>query len=309
MKKIYISGCGGMLGEAFHKVFGAHHVLRCTDIDVNAPWLTYLDIRDLDAYRKDVSDFRPDYLFHLGACTDLEDCERNPQNAWLTNAIAAENAAYIANELDIPLLYIGTAGIFDGSKQLFDDWDVPNPLSCYARSKYAGEVFIREHVVRHLVCRAGWMMGAGPAKDKKFVQKIMAQLADGATDLYVVSDKFGSPTYTCDFARNVAVILEKELWGVYNMACDGLTSRLEVAQFIVEHLGLENQVRIHAVSSAHFEQAYFAKRPSSESLVNSKLKLRGLDRMRPWKVALRTYLDECYAPVDRLFRPRSGDCP
>lgn len=306
MKKIYISGCGGMLGEAFHKAFGENHVLKCTDIDLNAPWLTYLDIRDLDAYRRDVTDFRPDYLFHLGACTDLEDCERNPHNAWLTNAVGAENAAYIANELDIPLLYIGTAGIFDGSKQQFDDWDVPNPLSCYARSKYAGEIFIREHVRRHLVCRAGWMMGGGPAKDKKFVQKIMAQLAQGAPDLYVVNDKFGSPTYTCDFACNVSAILERKLWGVYNMAGEGLTSRLEVARFILEHLGLDNQVHIHAVSSTHFEHAYFAERPLSESLINSKLKLRGLDQMRPWKVALQTYLDDCYVPINHLFCSSSG---
>lgn len=306
MKKIYISGCGGMLGEAFYSIFGADHALKCTDINVNAPWLTYLDVRDLDAYRKDVSAFGPHYLFHLAACTDLEDCERNPQNAWLTNAIGSENAAYIANELDIPLLYIGTAGIFDGSKQLFEDWDVPNPLSCYARSKYAGELFVREHVRRHLVCRAGWMMGGGPAKDKKFVQKIMAQLASGATDLYVVNDKFGSPTYTRDFARNVVAVLDKEIWGVYNMACEGLTSRLEVAQFILEHLGLEKQVRIHAVLSEHFEQTYFAKRPLSESLINSKLNLRNLNRMRSWKVALGAYLDEYYAPVSCLSSRSSG---
>ncbi|QTN30086.1 NAD(P)-dependent oxidoreductase [Rhodoferax sp. AJA081-3] len=294
MKKIYISGCGGMLGEAFYEVFGAGNLLKCTDIDVNAPWLTYLDIRDLDAYRKDVADFSPDYLFHLGACTDMEYCERNPENAWRTNAMAAENAAYIANELGIPLLYIGTAGIFDGHKQLFDDWDTPNPLSCYARSKYAGELFVREHVRQHLVCRGGWMMGGGPAKDKKFVQKIMRQLAQGKKELSIVNDKFGSPTYTHDFAHNVKVLLETEYWGVYNMACDGLTSRVEVARAILELRGLQDRVAISEVPSSHFREEYFAERPPSECLVNAKLKLRQLNTMRHWKVALKAYLDDYY---------------
>ena len=294
MKKIYISGCGGMLGEAFHRVFNDGCLLKCTDIDVNAPWLSYLDIRDLDAYRDDVAAFRPDYLFHLGACTDLEDCERDPKNAWTTNAMAVENAAYIANELNIPLLYIGTAGIFDGSKHAFDDWDTPNPLSCYARSKYAGETFVREHVARHLVCRAGWMMGGGPVKDKKFVKKVMAQLHSGATELYVVNDKFGSPTYTRDFAQNVASLLERRLWGTFNMACEGLTSRLDVALAIVSYLGLSDRVRIHAVPSEHFQREYFAERPHSESLINAKLNLRGLNHMRNWKVALKEYLDHYY---------------
>ncbi len=294
MNKIYIAGCGGMLGEAFYEVFRADYALKCTDIDINVPWLSYLDIRDLEAYRQDVASYRPDYLFHLGACTDMEDCERNPENAWLTNTIAAENAAYIANELGVPLLYIGTAGIFDGHKSQFDDWDIPNPLSCYARSKYAGEIFVREHVLRHLVCRAGWMMGGGPSKDKKFVQKIMHQLKDGVTELQIVNDKFGSPTYTRDFAHNVRSLLENEYWGVYNMACDGLTSRLEIAQAILEFTGLQNRVSITQVPSSHFSQQYFAKRPASECLINSKLNLRQINGMRHWKLALKACLDDYY---------------
>ena len=283
-----------MLGEAFYEVFRNYNLLKCTDIDITAPWLTYLDIRDLGAYRKDVSNFHPDYLFHLAACTDMEDCERNPDNAWLTNAIGAENAAYIANELGIPLLYISTAGIFDGQKQMYDDWDIPNPLSCYARSKYAGELFVREHVRQHLVCRSGWMMGGGPAKDKKFVQKIMLQLARGVTELQIVNDKFGSPTFTRDFALNVHTLLEKAYWGTYNMACVGLTSRLEIAHAILEFRGLQDTVRISEVPSSHFNQDYFAERPASECLINSKLNLRQLNGMRHWKVALKACLDDYY---------------
>ncbi len=208
--KIYVAGCGGMLGQAFHHVFGADHELRCTDKDVNESWLSFLDFRDLDAYRKDVQGFRPDVLFHLGAHTDLEYCEHNVQDAYLTNTTSVENAVWIANQLDIPLLYISTAGIFDGSKEFFDDWDLPNPLGHYARSKYAGELYVTQNARRHLVCRAGWMMGGGPRKDKKFVQKIMKQLKAGQTELNVVNDKMGTPTYTFDFAANVRSLLDAQ---------------------------------------------------------------------------------------------------
>lgn len=294
MKRIYIAGCGGMLGEAFQDIFGRDSMLRCTDIDVNAPWLSYLDIRDPAAYRRDVAAFRPDCLFHLGACTDLEDCERNPDNAWQTNAQAVENAACIAAELDIPLLYIGTAGIFDGRKEAYDDQDAPNALSVYGRSKQAGEVIARDRVARHLICRAGWMMGGGPTRDKKFVQKIMRQLAQGRTELKVVNDKFGSPTYTRDFARNVRLLLEKECWGTYNMACEGRASRLEVAEAILDLMGLRERVRVTAVPSSHFGAEYFARRPESECLVNSELNARKLNAMRHWKAALAACLRRYY---------------
>ena len=187
-KKIYIAGCGGMLGEAFHEQFKDDYIIKCTDKDVNAPWLSFLDFRDFDAYRKDVEAFQPDYLFHLGAYTDLEWCEQNADEVYLTNTLCVENAVYIANSLNIPLLYISTAGIFDGKKQLYDDWDTPNPLGVYARSKYMGERFVVENAYRYLVCRAGWMMGSGPTKDKKFVQKIMRQLKDGKRELFIVNE-------------------------------------------------------------------------------------------------------------------------
>lgn len=293
--RIYIAGCGGMLGEAFHEEFGGNAELKCTDIDVNDVWLEYLDFRDPDAYRHDVLGFEPDYLFHLGALTDLEYCETHPEETYATNAMSVENAVYIANDLDIPLLYIGTAGIFDGRQEVYDDWDAPNPLGAYARAKWAGERFVVEHARRHLICRAGWMMGGGPRKDKKFVQKIVAQLQDGATELHVVDDKLGTPTYTRDFAHNVRILLEREYWGLYNMVCQEMTSRLDVARALVTELGLDDVVSIRPVKSDHFATTYFAPRPACERLVNRKLALRGLDLMRPWREALSEYVRTDYA--------------
>jgi len=294
MKRIYIAGCGGMLGEAFYKQFSHDYILKCTDKDLNEQWLSFLDFRDFDAYKKDVNDFRPDYLFHLGAYTDLEFCELNPDDTYITNTLAVENAVYIANSLNIPILYISTAGIFDGSKQVYDDWDLPNPLGVYARSKYMGERFVIENAHRYLICRAGWMMGAGPKKDKKFIQKIIKQIEEGKKELFIVDDKDGTPTYTHDFARNVKMLIEKEYWGLYNMVCGGFTSRFEVATELMEILNLEKKIKINKVSSDYFSKEYFADRPPCERLINKKLDLRGLNIMRDWRVALKDYISTYY---------------
>ncbi|MES2590486.1 MAG: NAD(P)-dependent oxidoreductase [Bacteroidota bacterium] len=294
MKKIFIAGGGGMLGEAFYQQFKDSYVLKCTDKDVNEEWLSFLDFRDLDEYSNQVLNFKPDYLFHLGAYTDLEYCEQNSEDTYATNTISVENAVYIANKLNIPLLYISTAGIFDGSKELYDDWDLPNPLGVYARSKYMGERFVVENANRFLVCRAGWMMGAGPTKDKKFIQKIMKQIKDGNKELMIVNDKDGTPTYTHDFAKNVKVLLEKEVWGLYNMVCDGQTSRYEVAAELLKIVGKDNTIKLTSVSSDYFKDVYFAARPLSERLVNRKLNLRKLNLMRNWQIALKEYISNYY---------------
>jgi len=283
-----------MLGEAFYKQFKDDFILKCTDKDVNESWLSFLDFRDFDAYKKDVTDFKPDYLFHLGAYTDLEFCETHIEDTYNTNTLAVENAVYIANNLEIPILYISTAGIFDGKKNLYDDWDLPNPLGHYARAKYAGERFVIENTRHYLICRAGWMMGSGPGKDKKFVQKIMNQLKAGKKELFVVNDKDGTPTYTHDFAKNVKLLLQKEYWGLYNMVCGGETSRLEVAREMIELLGLKGKVQVHPVSSDYFNKEYFAERPPCERLINQKLNIRNVNIMRDWRVALKEYLDNYY---------------
>jgi len=283
MKKIYIAGCGGMLGDAFHKQFN-DYILKCTDKNVNESWLSFLDFRDFEAYREDVTGFNPDYLFHLGAYTDLEFCEKNIDDTYKTNVTSVENAVYIVNKLDIPILYISSAGIFDGVKKVYDDWDQPNPLNIYGRSKYLGEKFVFENAKKFLICRAGWMMGGG-WKDKKFVRKIKDQILLGQNNLNIVNNKYGTPTYTHDFAKTVKNLIENELWGTYNCVCEGQTNRLEIAKEIVKILG--SNVDITEIDDM---EEYFAIRPESECLINTKLHLRDINTMRYWKDALKEYI-------------------
>lgn len=292
-----MAGSGGMLGKAFYEVFSKDYELKCTDIDVNESWLTFMDFRDFEAYKKDVFEFKPDYLFHLGAFTDLEYCEKHEQETIETNVNSVQNATLIANELNIPLLYISTAGIYDGKKDTYTEEDLPIPLSIYGRTKYEGELYVLKNCKRPLVCRAGWMMGGGPGKDKKFINKIIKQIQAGKKELFIVNDKAGTPTYTVDFANNVKLLIEKGEQGLFNMVCEGVTDRLEVTREVLKLLNKEAEIKITQVDSSYFKADYGAPRPESERLINDRLNKKGLNIMRNWKVCLKEYLEKDFQNI------------
>lgn len=281
-----------MLGDAMYaRLVATGATVRATDINCIESWLEYGDVRDFAAIRSDITQFSPDLIINLAALTDLEFCEKEQENSWLTNGLGAENLGLIANELDVPYVYISTAGIFGGERDLYNDFHAPNPLSAYAQSKYYGEQYVRNSVRKHFVLRAGWMMGGGPGKDKKFINKIYKQICAGAKELFVVDDKLGTPTYTVDFANGLCGIVESDQYGLYNQVCNGAASRFEVAKEFVQLLGLADQVKVTIVPSDYFKEQYFAPRPASEKLVNLKLNVRGLNRMRDWHICLTEYAE------------------
>ena len=289
-KKIFISGAGGMLGEACFKIFNKNNILKCTDINLNENWLDFLDITDEEKYKKEVLNFKPDYLFHLGAITSLEECEENPDKAYLTNTISVETAVMIANYLKIKLIYISTAGIFDGKKDSYNDWDKPNPISIYGKSKFYAEEFVQKNSLDYLILRPGWMMGGGPKKDKKFINLIYKQIKEGKKNLKIVNDKNGTPTYTYDFVKNIELLILNNNIGLFNCVCEGLTDRLEVAKEILQIVNLDNQISIDEVDSNFFNKNFYADRPKSERLINYKLSLINKNIMRNWKICLKEYL-------------------
>lgn len=288
--KILITGCGGMLGSAVYKAFSDEYEnVTATDIDLNEDWLQYLDVRDINMCKNFFEKVNPSIVIHLAALTDLEYCEVNPEEAWKTNALGVENIALMAKKYDATMIYIGTAGIFDGKKEEFTDFDTPNPLSYYGKAKYAGECFVQQFLTKYFIFRAGWMMGGGLKKDKKFINKIYSQIKEGKKELFVVDDKLGTPTYTIDFATSMLKVIQTQYYGLYNQVCGGNGSRLDVAKEFVKLLGLSDKIKITKVSSEYFEKDYFAPRPYSEKLVNLKLTNRKINYMRDWKVCLEEY--------------------
>ncbi len=289
--RVLILGCGGMLGEAMYLQFKNAARVYATDIDVNEPWLTYLDVRDASAAEKALETIRPNYIVHLAALTDMEQCEKGPTDAYATNAQGVRNFLPYVRAHDIPFAYISTAGIFDGDKDEYLESDTPNPSSVYGKSKLEGEVAARS-IPRHIAVRAGWMMGGGPGKDKKFINKVIKQLRAGATDLFIVSDKHGTPCYTYDLANIVFTLLDKEEYGIFHGACEGGGSRYDVAKFLVSTLGLTDKIQIHEVDSDYFKDTYFAPRPRSEKLLNTRLPELGLNLTRDWKECTVEYMQK-----------------
>lgn len=280
-----------MLGEAVYGVFRDVCQIHASDIDLNAPWLEYLDVRsakDVSAYLEKI---KPNYIVHLAALTDMEYCELHPEDAYSTNTGGVQNVAEYARDHNIPLVYISTAGVFDGKKDGYHETDIPNPLSVYGKSKYEGELAAKK-LPNSIVIRAGWMVGGGPKKDKKFINKIIRQLNSGTKELYVVNDKFGTPCYTYDLARSIKYLLDHELYGLYHGACDGGGNRADIAKFVLECLNLDTHVKIREVDSNFFGKNYFAPRPHSEKLVNNNLKKIAPYLTRDWKICIKEYINK-----------------
>ncbi|WP_372734367.1 NAD(P)-dependent oxidoreductase, partial [Nocardioides sp.] len=252
--RIYIAGAGGMLGEAVVQACREVAEVQASDLVPREPWLEQVDVADREAFGRAVESFEPDLLINLAAFTDLEFCEENPEAAHASNAQGAQNGGLLANRLGVPYVYISTAGIFGGEKDVYSDEDTPNPLTVYAKTKLLGEEFVQQNVERHIVLRPGWMMGGGPDLDKKFINKVYRQITDGAREIFAVTDRLGSPTYTHDFAQGLLRVAGADVTGTFNQTCHGHGSRYDVACALVEELGLAGEVEVLPVTSDHFAE-------------------------------------------------------
>ena len=281
-----------MLGTTLQQVIDTSKFLL-TDKDISEN-ISYCDIRDLENTTKIVNDFNPDIILNFAALVDLEYCEKEKDDCYLTNTIAAIHLFNLAKDRNIPYVFISTAGIFGNDKEFYTEEDTPYPLSTYGKSKYYVEQFLlNQKYPKYWIFRAGWMMGGGPEKDKKFVNKIMKQIKSGVKELNVVDDKLGVPTYTKDFALSILRHIEENLpYGLYNMVSQGEASRYETAIAINEYLNLG--LIINKVDSNFFKIEYFAPRPYSEKLINKSLNDLDRNYMREWKVCLYEYLNEYF---------------
>ncbi len=262
-----------------------------TDINIKDATnrIHFLDIEDLNQIKTIISKVNPDLLFHLAAETDVDKCELDPDHAYRVNVLGTQNLASVSKEHNIQMSYVGTCGIFDGKKQVaYNENDVTNPVSVYAKTKLEGERIVKALINKHFIFRVGWMMG-GEKNDKKFVAKIV-KLILTKKEIFVVDDKFGSPTYTVDLARAMTKIIKGGFYGLYHLTNTGSCSRYELACKIRDILN-KKEVVIKPISSHDFPLP--APRPDSEVSESMNLKLIGFDGiMRPWQDALEDYLKE-----------------
>lgn len=284
-----VTGAGGMLGTAIREVYSDNSDTLWTDlVPFEANHIEGLDVRDWKEVSRRVRDFKPDMMFHLAAETNVDLCESEPDHAFESNAFATENIARVCHSIGCTVVYISTGNVFDGRKKTpYTEYDVPGPINVYGQSKLAGEKVVSESLSDYFIIRAGWMVG-GWEIDKKFVYKII-QLCQTDDEIRAVNDKFGSPTFTIDFARNLPAVLAAGRPGLYHMVNrNGTCSRFEIAEQIIDALGVGDRVKLLPVLSDAFPLP--AERPDSEMLRNLKLDLIGVDNMPDWKVSLRKYI-------------------
>ncbi|MFJ8495601.1 SDR family oxidoreductase [Streptomyces sp. NPDC094038] len=286
--QVLVTGAGGMLGSALLPEFRKMgHSVFASDIRGSLP---RLDVRSRDEIKRAMDDVLPDMVVHLAAETSLEVCETNPGHAWETNTKAVEHIAAATAERGVPLVYVSTAGVFDGTKaEPYEESDLPHPINLYGETKLAGERVVADVCAHHFIVRAGWMVGGGDG-DHKFVGMMVRKLLAGERTLHAVGDKYGSPTYAVDFSRCLGALVRTEEYGLYHMVSGGSGRRFDVAEYVVQHFGLADQVDLVEVGSDFFAEDFFAARPRSEAMVNAELERRGLNSMRPWRTALSEYL-------------------
>lgn len=244
-----------------------------------------MDITDLKEVLRVCREHKPRAIIHLAAETDVDRCERDPEYAYMTNGVGAYHMALAAKELNAKLVYVTTAGVFDGAKkEPYTEEDEANPQNYYGRSKYLGELAVKGTLKNYIIARVCWMFGGGPRKDQKFAAKIIRQFDKG--EIKVVDDQIGSPTFGKDLIGAIKKLLEEDARGIFNLANKGVCSRYGFAKAIVDILNPAVKVMPAKMTDFNFD----ASRTFNEGLVSK------IDLMRPWQEALREYLETEWKP-------------
>src|SRR3989338_2663401 len=186
-KRVLILGASGMLGAALREQFGKKYEVLATSLRPVDTDVQQLDARNVEAVEQVIASFRPQYVVHAVAITNLEQCEKNMADAYTTNALSAKYAAQLATKYGAKMVYVSSSSVFDGTKKRYLDKDEANPINVYGLTKHMGALMTEYYNPDHLILRAGWMMGGGSAKDKKFVSKIVEQIVAGNKTIHAAN--------------------------------------------------------------------------------------------------------------------------
>jgi dTDP-4-dehydrorhamnose reductase len=269
--KVLITGASGQLGRALQRRFEEHDVLALSR--------EALDVTDRQAVLA-LANEGLDTIIHAGAMTNVDGCERDPEAAYLANALGTQNLALLAQQARAVMLYVSTDYVYDGRKGApYWEWDATNPLSVYASSKLAGEWFVQNLLDRFYIARTAWVYGPGGTN---FPRKII-ELSERHPELSVVTTESGHPTYAPHLADGIYRMLQSRAYGLYHLVNEGCVSRYDFARAILAGAGKdEHPVRPvdhferAATPPAHVELSTFAARQVGAGLPHWQ------DGLREW---------------------------
>lgn len=274
--RVAIAGAGGMLGRDL--------VDACVGRgqEVFALMRADMDVTDETICEEVMAELHPDAVVNCAAWTDVDGAEANEAGAMAVNEIGAGNVAAAAGRHGARVAYVSSDYVFDGRKSdPYVESDLLGPLSVYGRSKAAGETATAFANDRHMVVRSSWLYGT---RGSNFVET-MLRLATEQSEIVVVSDQVGSPTYTRHLAAALAELIETDLYGIHHVAAGGECSWFDFAQEIFDIEGCE--CRVMAGTTALLGRP--APRPRYSVLGSER---HGAAVLPDWHDGLRQYLRE-----------------
>lgn len=278
--KILVTGAGGQLGIELARLLPerGHEVI--------APAHKDLDVADPSSVERAIAEHAPDLVVNAAAYTDVDGCETETETAYNVNALGPRNLAQACERSGRELLHVGTNYVFDGQREEpYAPFDLPNPESVYAKTKLAGEEYVRHLSTRWYVVRTAGVYGDG----HNFV-RTMLRVGRERDSLKVKADEYIAPTYARDLAASIAEVAEAGLYGTYHVTNAGSCSWYE---FAVEIFRLaEIEVEVSPVPGSEYPLP--APRPANGLLAST-----GSPELRHWQEALRDYLSEQPAGAGR----------
>lgn len=282
--RLLVVGSNGQLGTDMVRVlWGAGHEVGGVD-------LPDIDITDRDSTNMAMGT-RPavDVIVNCAAYTDVDACEENRDAAFAVNAGGVECLALAARAIDASMVHISTDYVFDGTGKVpYTESDRTNPQTVYGESKLEGEERLSRVLEKHYILRPAWLYGMHGNNFVKTMRKLSVRKVRDGQSLPVVSDQFGTPTYTIDVCKQVAALLPTGEYGLYHCTNQGECSWYDFARHIAMSDGTD--VKVVPCSTEEFPRP--APRPHYSVLENSRLQTLGIDVMRHWKEAYDAFLEE-----------------